>query len=112
MALIRPLKFVQCLLSELYEIPSSRALRLLESFGDSEYVVGGGLLEIGDLVWSSCGGGGRGGEGGDTFDAATVFSVCKLLSKLSRLFSDPWIITVPLWYMFTVKIGLEWSASS
>ena len=48
---------------------------------------------MGDLVWSSCGGG---GGGGDTFDAATVFSVWKLLSKLSRLFSDPWIITVPL----------------
>ena len=48
---------------------------------------------MGDLVWSSCGGG---GGGGDTFDAATVFSVWKLLSKLSRLFTDPWIITVPL----------------
>ena len=63
---------------------------MLESFGDSEYGVGGGLLEMGDLVWSSRGG------GGDTFDAATVFSVWTLLSKLSRLFSDPWTITVPL----------------
>ena len=72
------------------EIPSFRTLRLLESFGDSEYGVGGGLLEMGDLVRSYCGG------GGDTFDAAIVFSVWKLLPKLSRLLSDPWIVTDPL----------------
>ena len=54
------------------EITSFRTLRLLESFGDSEYGVGGGLLEMGDLVWSSCGGGGGGGGGGDTLDAATA----------------------------------------
>ena len=88
------------------EIPSFRTLRLLESLGDSEYGVGGCLLKMGDLVWSSCGG------GGESFDVATVFSVGKLFSKLSKLFSDPWIITVPLWYMFIVKMGLERSASS
>ena len=62
------------------EIPSFRTLRLLESFGDAEYGVGGGLLEMGDLVWSSCG-----GRGGDTFDAAKVFSVYQSYPDCSQI---------------------------
>lgn len=87
------------------ERPSFRTLRLLQTLGDSVCGVGGGLLGMGDLVWSSCG-------GEETFDVVTVFRVWKLFSELSRLFSDPRIITVPLWYILTGKMGHEWLASS